>query len=316
MIHESTPEQKRTFRNMVELSRKLQAQEREAILQIIEGAHVPPQFRYHIRTESGLTSAAMRFDEFIGAIFYIAREAFTYGVNSNEPADPSYPARFSQKEVDSYIEHQPRKLSVSLVEIIAAKIPHRMIGLAASSLLGSIHVYLLHAKKTWPNDWMRFEFSDLLPTRKPVPAMAPERFALIKRLADMRLSGVRGALSVDLDAMDENALLSSMDASILALTEQYFQLTEQAGFGTEVAIHGLHKMRAEAHQRINSEQLPDFVGPYTLDRYTGFYLQHVHSHGVKIDDRLIPVAIRMVCAFYGRLSTSCFVDNSSNMFRN
>lgn len=70
----------------------------------------------------------------------------------------------------------------------------------------------------------------------------------------------------------------------------------------------LHHVRSNAHSQ-TGQVLPDFDPPSSFQRYVSYYMQQAHSGGMGIDMKSVPVAVRMVCAFYGRYDAPLLEDD-------
>ena len=143
--------------------------------------------------------------------------------------------------------------------------------------------------------------------KKKIPATDQERVALVRRLMRLRFQhcpnvavfmDAIGTSVDDLDDLDDMIVMGMPEASIMRIVEQYTTGREQ-GAPDEVLVPFLNQSHAIALSQ-EGQTLPELRPPYSLERYVGHFLEHIHPQGFKVSASFISIGVREVRAFYGR----------------
>ena len=143
---------------------------------------------------------------------------------------------------------------------------------------------------------MGIEIEDVVGNKKQIPAPDNERYELIRQLILRRV----GAASIGgpIDELPADLLLSTADAAVLLIVEQFYILREQ-GMTDEAAIKALNETQA-ATLSLVGQNLPLIGHPATLFEYVRHFMDSQFPHDDHISNASLRDAIEIVTNHYHR----------------
>jgi hypothetical protein len=304
----------------------LKIEERDSLLKATEEALVPPQYRVMPKLETGQMYDAQDPSMFVAAFSRLMIGSVLSGIPNQRPKSIANVLLFTDTEVESFLRGQSRTIediSDALPETLRDPSIRRQLkssghevhtDLLTSEFIANALKTLLHLISSivprdpqHPNSPQDFRYFLSLPffrRRKNIPAPDTERLSLVKRLVLLRLQrsvDARLAFAVfglSLSEMQTEVLMTSAEASIMRIVEQYLAETEKDA-NDDIVIPVLNRMHSLLLSAAGQD-LPQMVSPFSLHRYIDHFLSHVHSHGATISRDFIPIAVQEVQDFYGR----------------